>query len=340
MKMNTVKWGIIGCGNVTEVKSGPAFNLVDGSELVAVMRRNYEKAKDYAERHKVPKYYSNASRLINDPDINAVYVATPPDTHARYAIEAMTAGKPVYVEKPMARNYAECQRMLEVSQSKKVPLYVAYYRRALPGFRKVKELIEQGKIGDVRGVNIQLFKSPSGPEKSGNPGWRVEPKISGGGHFFDLSSHQLDYLDYLFGPVKGLQSFVTNQAGLYNAEDYVTASFTFKNEIVCSGTWCFSCSDESNRDIIEIFGDKGVITFSCFGFTPILLKNSEGCSTFEYPRPPHVQYCFIKEMVQELRGKENKPGNGTIAARTSWVMERVVKDYYRTNDITFNTILP
>jgi len=98
----TIHWGIIGCGDVTELKSGPAFQKVPGSKLVAVMRRNADLARDYAKRHGVARWYSDASELINDPQVDAVYVATPPDSHALYAIQAMKAGKPVYVEKPMA----------------------------------------------------------------------------------------------------------------------------------------------------------------------------------------------------------------------------------------------
>ena len=141
--MDQVKWGIIGCGDVTELKSGQAFNKVPNSSLVAVMRRDAEKAADYARRHQVPTWYDDAEALINDPNVNAIYVATPPDSHADYAIRAMRAGKPVYVEKPMALNSAECEAMNQVSRETGVPLFVAFYRRALPYFLKVKELIDQ-----------------------------------------------------------------------------------------------------------------------------------------------------------------------------------------------------
>ena len=190
-----INWGIIGCGNVTEVKSGPAFNKVEGSRLIAVMRRNRSLAEDYARRHNVPKVYSDANDLINDKDINAVYIATPPGSHMEYAIAAIKAGKPVYIEKPMAVNYAQCLKINETAQKYNVPVFVAYYRRALPGFLKVKDLIESGSIGKVRLIQIQLFKAPSEDEKSGILPWRVDPAISGGGHFFDLGCHQLDYFD-------------------------------------------------------------------------------------------------------------------------------------------------
>ena len=139
--MSKIGWGIIGCGDVTEVKSGPGFQKANNSELVAVMRRNDELAKDYARRHNVPRWYDDAEKLINDPDVNAVYVATPPSNHKQYTLMAAEAGKPIYVEKPMALNAKECSEMIEACKTAGVPLFVAYYRRALERFLKIKELI-------------------------------------------------------------------------------------------------------------------------------------------------------------------------------------------------------
>ncbi len=324
-----INWGIIGCGNVTEVKSGPAFNKVRDSRLIAVMRRNPGLAEDYARRHKVPKHYSNANDLINDREINAVYVATPPGSHAEYAIASIKAGKPVYIEKPMAATYAECMEINKAAEKYRIPVFVAYYRRTLPGFLKVKNLIETKKIGKVLSVQIQLFKAPSGDERSGKLSWRVDPGISGGGHFFDLASHQLDYLDYLFGPVLETKSFVLNHGGLYNAEDFVTSEFTFSNNIVGTGTWCFSASPSSDRDIIEIIGDEGSIKFSTFSFEPIVITQKTGIRKFINERPEHVQLNLIEKVVQELVGKGVCPSNGISGARTSKVMEEIVADYYR-----------
>ncbi len=329
--MKELRWGIIGCGNVTEVKSGPVFNLLRNSSLVAVMRRNKDKAEDYAKRHGVAKWYGDADDLIMDPDVNAIYVATPPDTHAEYAIKAMEAGKPVYVEKPMALNFEECEKMLSVSERTNTPLFVAYYRRSLPGFRKVKELIDNEKIGKVRHINMQLYKFASEDEKQGQPGWRVDPAISGGGHFFDLGSHQLDYLDYLFGPVKEVSAVVKNIAGLYAAEDYVTAIFSYENGMVCSASWNFVCTKENVRDTIEIVGERGSISFSTYSFAPVRLVNQNGTREFEYPRPDHVQYYLIQEVVDSLLGNGEAPSTGVSAARTSKVMDQVVKEYYDNN---------
>jgi predicted dehydrogenase len=324
-----INWGIIGCGNVTEVKSGPAFSKVKDSKLVAVMRRNKSLAQDYAKRHNVPKFYSKASDLINDRDINAVYIATPPAYHAEYAIEAMKAGKPAYIEKPMALNYSECIKIIRASEKFKVPVFVAYYRRALPGFLLVRDLIEKGEIGKVLFVQIELFKSPSVDEKSGKLPWRVDPKISGGGHFFDLASHQLDWLDFIFGPVQKVKSVVLNQSGLYKAEDYVSASFTFQNNISGTGTWSFGVPLECGRDAIEIIGDKGSINFSTFSFIPIILQNESGRKEFINERPDHVQYNLIDKIVQSLHGRGSSPSTGITAARTSRVMEEIVSEYYK-----------
>jgi len=323
-----INWGIIGCGNVTEVKSGPAFNKVEGSRLIAVMRRNKSLAEDYARRHNVPKTYSDANDLIQDKNINTVYIATPPGSHMEYAIAAIKAGKPVYIEKPMALNYSECLKINETAQKYKIPVFVAYYRRALPGFLKVKNLVENGSIGKVRLLQIQLFKAPSGDEKSGIFSWRVDPAISGGGHFFDLACHQLDYFDYLFGPVQKVKSIVLNQGGLYRTEDFVTAEFVFQDDIVGTGTWCFNASEESNRDIIEITGTGGSIRFSTFSFEPIVLVNESGRQEFINERPEHVQYYLIEKIVHALEGKGTSPSTGITGARTSWVMEEVVKEYY------------
>jgi predicted dehydrogenase len=323
-----IYWGIIGCGNVTEVKSGPAFNKVKNSQLIAVMRRDAALAEDYAKRHNVPKFYSNADKLINDPDINAVYIATPPGSHAEYSLASINAGKPVYIEKPMALNYKECQIINEAAEKNNIPVFVAYYRRTLPGFLKVRELIDNGLIGNVKFVQIQLLKASSEDERRGRLSWRVNPAISGGGHFFDLASHQLDYLDFLFGPIQKVQSFVKNQASLYDAEDFVSAEFAFQNNITGTGLWCFTVSPDCERDSIEIFGEKGAIRFSTFTFDTIVLTNASGRKEYVNERPEHVQYYLIEQVVRALEGKGSVSSTGLTGARTSKIMDEIVSEYY------------
>lgn len=160
--MKQIRWGFIGCGEVTEKKSGPAFNEVEGSCVVAVMSRNEERVKAYAKRHNIPKWYTDAQELVDDPDVNAVYIATPPSSHATYAIMCMRSGKPCYVEKPLAANYEDCIRVNRISEQTGVPCFVAYYRRYLPYFNKVRKLIATDSIGKVLTVQLQFAVPPRG----------------------------------------------------------------------------------------------------------------------------------------------------------------------------------
>ena len=327
--MKSINWGIIGVGDVTEVKSGPAFYKVENSKLVAVMRRNAEKAKDYAQRHNVSKWYSNGSALINDSDVDAVYIATPPDTHASYAIEALKAGKPVYVEKPMARNYAECMEMLKVAEETKTPLWVAYYRRTLPAFLKVKELLENGSIGKPLMVNIKLYKQATETnQKQEEMHWHVFPKIAGGGHFFDLASHQLDYLDFVFGKITEVKGQAVNQAGLYPAEDTVTGTWKHESGVVGTGSWCFVVDKKSEEDYIQIIGEKGEICLPCFKHGDFFVKNEKGAEQLSFINPQHISQNLVEQVVNELLGNGACVSTGKSAARTSWVLDEMVKDYY------------
>ncbi|WP_099364701.1 Gfo/Idh/MocA family protein [Fredinandcohnia onubensis] len=328
MGLQNVRWGIIGCGDVTEVKSGPAFQKIENSELVAVMRRTGALAKDYAERHHVPKWYDDADALITDPEVDAVYIATPPASHKEYAIMVAQAGKPVYVEKPMALNSTECEEMIAVCKEAGVPLYVSFYRRAMPRFLKIKELIESNAIGEVRFVKTTQYQKVAEDvlDKDNLP-WRVQPELAGGGLFFDLASHTIDLLDFLLGPIVDVQGFASNQAGHYPAEDIVTGTYLFESGVHGTGSWCFSAFE--NVDMNEIIGSKGKISFSTFSNDPIILTTSEGTEEWNFEQPKHVHQPLIETIVAELTGVDaNCSCTGETALRTSKVMEELVKNHY------------
>jgi len=324
--MRTIRWGIIGCGDVTEVKSGPGFQKANNSKLVAVMRRNGDLAKEYAQRHNVPKWYDNADELINDPEIDAIYIATPPSAHKEYTLLTAHAGKPVYVEKPMAISTEECRIMIDAYKTAGVPLFVAYYRRALQRFLKIKELIDTHAIGTVRFVTITFYQPHSLDKTSGLP-WRVQPKISGGGLFIDLASHMLDFLDFVFGPIQSVHGFASNQQHLYPAEDIVSGTFKFQSDVQGTGTWCFSGFQKF--DCTEIIGDRGKISFSTFEAQPIRLTTQNEFKEFTIDYPPHIQQPLIQIVVDELNGVGKSPSTGETALRTTWVMEQMLKDYYK-----------
>ncbi|MEQ9308230.1 MAG: Gfo/Idh/MocA family oxidoreductase [Balneolaceae bacterium] len=323
--MKEINWGIIGCGDVCEVKSGPAFQKIEHSNLVAVMRRNSEKAEDFALRHNVPTWYSNAEQLINDPNVTAIYVATPPNSHLEYVIKAAEAKKPVYVEKPMGRTYAECQEMVEACNKSDVSLFVAYYRRRLPYFLKVKELIDSGAIGTITLVNLTLIKSPKPADSNPLENWRVNPEISGGGHFHDLASHQLDLLAYFFGDIIVAKGMSSNALHQNEVEDTVSGSFKFKSGLIGNGVWTFTSLWKQWKDEVTIIGSKGKISFCCFSDSiPIIIETESNKQEFIVPYPPHVQQPLIQTIVNELRGIGKSPSTGKSGAKANWVIDMVL----------------
>ncbi|TVP83494.1 MAG: gfo/Idh/MocA family oxidoreductase [Alkalicoccus sp.] len=325
--MQEIRWGIIGCGDVTEVKSGPAFQRIEHSSLQAVMRRDGEKAKDYAERHGVPSWYDKAEDLIQDDEVDAVYIATPPSSHKEYTIMAAEAGKPVYVEKPMANSTEECEDMIRACRKNGVPLFTAYYRRSLPRFKKVKELIESGKIGEVRFVSIQQTQQIVEKDENGEWPWRVLPDKGGAGKFYDVGSHTLDFFDYLLGPLHDVKGMAVNLADAYPAEDTVSGVWKFEDGAVGTGIWNFS--SYKNEDVNRIVGTKGEIKFSMFDDKPVVLSDSSGDESFSIENPKHIQQDHIRSIVQELRGKGTCPSTGETALRTNKVMEELVREYYQ-----------
>ncbi len=321
--MKTIRWGIIGCGDVTEIKSGPGLQKAEHSALVAVMRRNGDLARDYAQRHNVPRWYDDADALMNDPEVDAVYIATPPDSHEDYTLKVAQVGKPVYVEKPMARTYAECQSMVDACKAANVPLFVAYYRRMLPRFLKIKELVASGAIGEPRFVQVTLYQKLT--INPANLPWRVVPQIAGAGVFLDLASHILDVLDYILGPVSDAQAFAGNQAGKYAAEDIVSGTWHYESGVQGVGTWCFNAY--RNYDYNELVGSTGKLTFSTFGSEPVILTTADGVTEFPLDNPVHVQQPLIQTIVNDLNGLGQCPSTGESAARTSWVMDQILADY-------------
>lgn len=326
--METINWGIIGCGDVTEKKSGPGFQKAKHSRLVAVMCRNRDLAEDYARRHNVPAWYDSAEALINDPEVDAVYIATPPSSHKEYTLLIAKAGKPVYVEKPMALNYAECREMISACEAARVPLFVAYYRRALPRFLKIKNLLDSGVIGTPHFIRTALYQPPHPQDRDpGNLPWRVKPEIAGGGHFVDLGSHTLDFLDFILGPIQSVKGFASNQGGMYPVEDTVSCTFQFENGVHGTGIWCFNAFEK--YDLTEIVGSDGSISFSTFDNAPVTLKTKSGRRQFLIDHPEHIQQPLIQTIVDELNGTGTSPSTGKTAARTTRVMEEILGDYYR-----------
>lgn len=328
-----IRWGIIGCGDVTEKKSGPGFQNAKHSKLVAVMRRDASKAEDYAKRHSVPKWYSNVDDLINDSEVDAVYIATPPSSHCELALKVAKVGKPCYVEKPMALSVDECQAMIDAFQQKDVPLFVAYYRRALPRFLHIKSLLDQNGIGDINMITLKCFAKGRSIKEIG---WRVDESISGGGLFHDVGCHTLDLLDFLFGDIILSSGSCCNRGKLYQADDIITANFVIQqrgssNNIPVSAHWCFCASYE--EECVEVVGRNGTLQFAVHTDKIVkLLKKDGSIEIIDIPHPNPIQQPMIQEIVDELIAKRDSEilspqsfklcsSTGISALRTNKVME-------------------
>jgi predicted dehydrogenase len=317
---------MIGCGDVTEVKSGPGFYKADHSTLLAVMRRNGALAADYARRHGVPRWHDDAEAILRAPDIDAVYVATLTDSHRDYVLRAAAAGKPVYVEKPMAMSHAQCLEMVAACRSAGVPLWVGFYRRALPRFIAVRDLIAQGAIGSVRMVTARQFqKLPAVEEMARGTPWRVDPALSGGGFFFEAVCHTFDIFDWLFGRVEEVRAFAGNQAGAYQPEDVVAASFRFASGVYGSGAWCYAA--DVDEEYNEVVGSEGRLRFSTYKPVPIRLFHGDTVEDIAVGDPPHVQQPMIQSIVDELNGRGRCASTGESGARTAWVMDEILREF-------------
>jgi predicted dehydrogenase len=316
---------MIGCGDVAEVKSGPGFQMASGSALVAVMRRDFGKAQDFARRHDVPRVHRHAEDLIADAEIDAVYIATPPSTHCALALLAAGAGKPCLVEKPMAMTHAECVRMIEGFRASGTPLWVAYYRRALPRFLLVQDLLRQGAIGRLTAVHVEVTDRLATGEAAA--AWRVDPAIAGAGLFFDVGSHSLDLVDFLAAPIRQVAGFSANTGGAYRAEDLTTASFVLESGVAGTGLWNFNA--DRARDGIRFTGTDGEVWTPVFVDGDVIVSRGGRDESHHVRNPPHVHQPLIQMIVDELHGRGRCASTGESAARTSWVMDRCVAAYYK-----------
>lgn len=324
-RIHTVRWGMIGAGSVTEIKSGPAFQKADGSMLASVMRRSPGLAQDYARRHDVPRYHESAEELIYDPHVDAVYIATPPGSHLELALMVCEARKPAYVEKPMARNHEECKRMLEAFEAAGIPLFVAYYRRRLPRFVAAKELLAKNRLGRITSINYRYTHLRWEGTPSELP-WRLRPEHSGGGFFLDLGCHTLDLLDFLLGPLRNVSGMAANVASSYAPEDSVALQFRTEGGALGTAQWNFA--GHMKEDVIEITGTDARLRMSTFGDEPLEIISKGAVETVHRPNPLNIQQPLIQSIVDDLRGVGSCPSTGWSAARTSRVMDVALDAYY------------
>jgi predicted dehydrogenase len=322
--MNTICWGILGCGDVTEHKSGPALMQAAGSSVVAVMRRDGAKAADFARRHGVPRWYDDADALLADPEVNAVYIATPPNSHLDLTRRAALAGKRILVEKPMARTVAECDSMIAACEAAGVPLHVAYYRRFYPKFLAAKRLIDSGGIGRPVSVTLQMAKPKSAAPVDPLP-WRLRPEISGGGLFMDTGVHRLDIILYLLGDMTDICGQTANLSGAAPAEDSVAFAFRLEDSGALGTVTCHFGLSPIGRDRLEIIGTDAVLLFDSFDAPFFTVQRSDGSvEMHRYPDPTPVHLPLVEALVRVYQGENIAHITGQEGRKTNAIVAQVM----------------
>ena len=344
-----VRWGIIGCGDVVERKSGAAFQSVERSELAAVMRRSGNLAEAFARQHGVPFWTTDADEVIDNPNVDAVYIATPPGHHLEYALRVCAAGKPCLVEKPVGRSAAECRQVVTAFKQSGVPLFVAYYRRYLPKFLRVKEILDSGVLGPILSIQYRYSRPPR------EDSWRVEPRLSGGGLFWDLGCHVLDLLDFWFGPLELAGGCAASSSQTLDVEDTVAFSFRTSSGAVGTALWNFASGSRADR--LEIDGLLGKLTLAGMKCASPCVLEVEQKKPQEDPKKAQslqskvqsflgqrkrqvarTQYKFspvqsvheplLRSVVASILSQDQSLPTGEAALRTSCLMDAVLSEYY------------
>lgn len=308
-------WGIVGCGDVVEKKSGPSILHAGGSRIVAVMRRNAALARPFADAHAIGLCTDDAQAVIDHPAVDIVYVATPPASHKQYVLAAARARKHVLVEKPMGLSAAEDQEMIDACRSAGVQLFVAYYRRFHPHVLKMKELIDGGRIG--RPITAQIdFAQPSAP----GSGWRVQPEISGGGLFVDVVSHRIDLMVYLLGAPAETRGLTIQCDSDSRVEQAASIAVRFSGGVLCSVSGDFAAARSADRFVIA--GTEGIIEsprLDGHSFHLLCAGQAQEQFTFQPLAAPHLG--LVRHIERVLAGQEANASSGEQGLLTDRILD-------------------
>ncbi|MCY4403197.1 MAG: Gfo/Idh/MocA family oxidoreductase [Candidatus Poribacteria bacterium] len=322
--MAILRWGIIGCGNVAEHKGGPPLYTVDGSELIAVMRRDREKAVAFAEKHGAKRVYTDVDKLLADDEINAVYIATHPYLHCEQTIRAAQAGKHILCEKPMAMTVEECQRMVDVCDKAGVILMLAYYRNHYPNIVKMKALMDEGVIGEVvlARINCTGFYNPNRPDLKN---WRINPEMSGGGVLMDIGSHRISLLEYLMGDIESVRGFAETVHQDIPVDDSAVFTLRFENgsHAVANINWNVGIG----IDNVEVYGTTGSLTCSPLNSGNLtLMTKSDGQVEMNQTPLPYTHTGLVEDFVNHIKTGEPIRCSGESGLQTNAIISQIYTD--------------
>ncbi len=319
--IDTIRWGIIGCGNVAEYKSGPPLYQTPSSELIAVMRRDAMKAADFAQRHGAHRWYTDPAALIADADVNAIYIASPHALHATHVKLAAEAGKIVLCEKPLGISTAEAQACVDVCRARGVPLSVPYYRRYWPIVQKMRELLNDNAIGRVVAAHVQLADYFAGdPDRP----WLTARESSGGGALANAGSHWVDLIRYLLGDIASVSAQCSSQASGFETEDTIVVQLETVEHALLSLS--ITLQSPININEFDISGTAGRLRATSLSAGQLILDRvGREPQVMSLPRSRFAHAEFIAELVEHLRSDQPVPIPGEEAV-TVW---RIMETAYR-----------
>lgn len=316
-----IRWGIIGCGDVAEHKSGPALYRTPGSELVAVMRRDPAKAQDFCARHKAKRWYTKVEDLLADPEVSAVYIASPHYLHKTHTVLAAEAGKAVLCEKPMGIKAAEAQAIVDACQARRVSLTVAYYRRFWQTTRVMRQLLDESAIGKLVQARFQISDwNVAGPGRE----WLNSREQSGGAALANTGSHWVDLIRFLLGEVQDVSGFCSSQTTGLDIDDTVSAELRLTSGVLVSLAVTLQSPAPINE--IEIAGTEGRIFASPLSEGRLYLQRRAGePELMQFQRTGVAHQELIEQVVESLRNNVASPLPGDEAVK-NW---RVIEAIYR-----------
>lgn len=301
-----IRWGLVGTGAIAQKRVGPALIQANHSQLVAVCDVVESAARDFGVSFQVPAVYTSLEELLANPEIDAVYLATPVFLHAAQAKQALRSGKHVLVEKPMALTVAEGQEMIQVARETGHTLATAYYRRFYPKVKRAQRLIEDGTLGQVIMV-VSVYHTWYNPAPGAPGSWRAQKAKAGGGVLWDMGSHRFDLLVGLFGMPDQIWATTDTQVHGYGVEDTAVVYLKLGNGVRCVSTWQWN--SQAWVDHLSIIGTRGKIVLEPVDSPNFTLyigqERSQERQDETIPLPENVHLPMIQDFIDAIRqGKE------------------------------------
>ena len=314
-----LRWGLIGSGDIARKRIAPALRDLASCDLVAVCRGRPALAEAFGREFGARRWYASPEELLADPEIDAVYLATPVHLHAPHAIAAAQAGKHVLCEKPMAMSVQECDAMIAACRANGVTLGIAYYRHLYPAVTRIRQLIASGEIGAVVMAQINAFEhfnpAPDHPRH-----WLVTAR-AGGGPMFDFGCHRLEVLVDLCGPVRDVKSVVGNVAFEREVEDTAIALLTFERGGY--GTLAVTHAAREPQDTLDVFGTDGSLHVAVLNEGSVRVVRGEEQRIESLPPAANMHLPLIAEFVESVAARRAPAVAGETGRAIAALEERI-----------------